>query len=124
MPYDPFDSNAEHLDAWMTWLRFRRLRVETEIPEPVSFKKLTRGREVTATEDWEIKENQAWTVLQGRLEAHRADGDAPTLGLELLAPEHDLTDDEKTILVALVLCAISDTMAPRYWAGLPRHRSG
>ena len=119
VPYQPFDSEAEHLDAWMTWLRFRRLRVETEIPEPVGLKKLTRGRgNVSLTEDWQTKENEAWMVLQGRLEAHRANGDAPTLGLELLAAEHDLPDHEKTILIALVVCAISDTLATQVLGGM------
>lgn len=69
MPYGPLDRNAEYLDAWMTWLRFRRLRVETEIPEPVGFKRLTRGRGNVTAEDWETREIQAWVSLQGRLEA-------------------------------------------------------
>lgn len=109
--HDPFDSNAEHLDAWMTWLRFRRLRVEAENPQPVAIKQVRH-------EDFETKEQEAWMVLQGRLEAHGKATKAPTLGLQLLAAEHDLTDHEQTILIAVSICAISDTLATQVLGGM------
>jgi len=110
--YPPFDSNAEFLDAWMIALRWQRLRVEAEQPEPQGFLRARRGQaESIPIEDVYVREKAAWDDLQTRLEAHRAADDAPVLGLELLREEHDLNGDEVTVLAALVVCAISENLA-------------
>jgi len=107
-----FDGNAEHLDGWTLFLRFRRLRVEAETTPTLSFKRPTKAVEKDIPiEDLYEKEKAAWQDLQVRMEAHRADDAAPTLGLEVLRVEHDLDDHEQVILVALTLVGISETLA-------------
>jgi hypothetical protein len=105
--------NIDYLDVWFTWLHARAHRaIEDRDPPPLEFP----IKKVKAGELWTCREKAARKTIRDRLAAHREDPEAAPLGLELLREEHDLSDDEMVILVALTAVAISPHLAEQVLA--------
>ena len=58
----------------------------------------------------EVEEEQR-QMLDARLEAHRADPDAPTLGIDRLTQKHGLSPDERMVLLSALSYAVSEQMS-------------
>ena len=120
----PYENDAEYLDSEVEHLRLRLARIETE--------KRLGDAERAATESADTnprsrrpgvpelrgtlhelahKEQQARDEIDARLTMQRADTDASELGLDRLCREYDLGAEERLLLTALVVPAVSKELA-------------
>jgi hypothetical protein len=106
-----FTTDGEYLACMFEWLRARisRVRAEREARED------NCDEGAVGIEALRDRENRLQADIDARLAAHRR-SDAFDLGLDKLGP--DITQDERTIVVALVAPAISDTLGDDLLAGL------
>ena len=121
-----FESDLEFMNVASHWLRARAARIgigerelhnaletqeeETRRGPPVQ---QLRCRVVALRE----KEEQLHKELLERLNKHRM-GDAPPLGIDVVAEESRLDEDERLVLVAVTLACIGNPVADNIFGGL------
>jgi len=122
-PVKSFENNAEYLDAAFDVLTLRVQRIAAEREQREAKTEIrggphTVGRARLVAEDdanrsiatLRKSEVEAQAFLDARLEIHRADNDAPMLGIDRLA-QQGLTDDERLVVLSLSSYAISEEMS-------------
>ena len=120
----PFANDAEFLDQAFDLLavRVQRISASRELREAEMRMRgdpNTVGRSHrVADEDaarraamLTVLEAEQQQVLDARLEAHRADPDAPVLGIDRLADKHGLSADERMVLLSASSFAVSEQMS-------------
>jgi len=117
-------TDATYIDAEVEALRLRLHRLELEhrladaersVSESASGSHQGRGPGIPGLRGilCEVSrlEQQASDEVSASLELHRADADAPELGLDRLCREHDLGEQERLLVLALLIPAVSRSVA-------------
>jgi hypothetical protein len=134
----PFSSDAEYLEMEMAWLRARTSRImaerrvvetlaEEEDGDPAHLKRPGRpGSREARCQVVELgeKETKLREGIDVRLKAHRASG-SPPLGLDVICEEHDLSAEERLVLISATPIGLSQRIAEttlgdllHYWGSL------
>lgn len=126
--HHPFHNDAEYLDAEYEYLRLRASRINAERETVDARHAEQRGetprgqpsnREASLTAAaLRLEEDETRRNIDARLSAHRADGDRPRLGVDVLCLEHDLSGDERLVLVAASVGGVSAFIAERVFSSL------
>ncbi len=127
----PFKNDADYLDLVfeLLTLRARRIGARRRLQEPPrlpGFDHRTVGQRETV-EDEEVRrvrerllasEKDTQEHLDARVRAHRADSSRAPLGIDVITEEAGLTEDERTVLLAITALAVSGEIGERITEGL------
>ena len=127
----PFTSDADYLDQVFELLTLRARRIGArrrleEAPRLPGFDHRTVGQRETV-EDEEVSrvresllasEKDRQEHLDARIRAHRADSSKDPLGIDVITEEAGLTEDERTVLLAITALAVSGEIGERITEGL------
>lgn len=120
-PTKPFVDDLEYLDAQFEVLRIlaTRIQVEQNLRDAL-YNQTTGGEEGRGPSIRDLqsrlitirdRERQLREEIAARLEVTKADSSRPRLGVEILAERHRLIPDEVTLLSAVAVSAVSQTLA-------------
>jgi hypothetical protein len=118
----PFDDDLELLEAEVEYLRCRATRVVVEERKLAAIHEMDTGGDAqdggTAIHDHQCRlllikdrEKALRDEIDARLQVHRQDAARPKLGLDRLTENHRLSPDERMLVVAAAIPAISQTLA-------------
>lgn len=123
-----FFNDAEYLEAEYDYLRLLASRINAEREAIEAGDAEERGetprnqrtkRETTLTAAaLQLAEDEARQLIDGRLAAHRAADDRPRLGVDALCLEHDLSRDERLVLIAASVGGFGAFMSERVFSSL------
>ena len=121
MKPQPFTDDLEYIDAEFAFLRVRAARAQAEnhLRDALHLQDVGadggHGPTVKELQTRLIivrdREKQLREEIDSRLEAHRADISRPLLGIDRLAEQHRLNADERLILLASAVPAISQHLS-------------
>lgn len=126
--HHPFHDDAEYLDAEYAYLRLRASRINAEresvdARQPKSHDDVRVGRassfeaSLTAAA-LRHAEDEKRRDLDARLAVHRADGARARLGVDALCLEHDLSSNERLVLIAASISGVGVYMSERVFSNL------
>ena len=122
-----FENDAEYLDLAVEWLRTRatRLAAQQELRDAEMEHQTSgdnrRGQHIQQLRCRVVltreREEKAHDEMASRLDAHRM-SNRPLLGIDVLAEQHRLSEEERLILLVALLPGISSVLAEDVLSGI------